>query len=107
MPTPDQYYNWDGQPITPLEFFTILRTRGREIADDTIGGYRVSTVWLGYRPHNVPFTVTPLIFETIVFAPVELRDDVYWYATLEEALSGHARACMRVAGLEQPEGQPS
>jgi len=59
------------------------------IADDTIGPYWVSTVWIGLN-HNWGGG-PPLIFESMVFKGDESDLDCVRYSTLEQALEGHAR----------------
>lgn len=75
---------------------------GRRVAQDTIGDYWISTVFLG-MDHNFSSSGPPILFETMVFyrrepKPHELKervgDDVYQnrYATWEEAEAGHKEA---------------
>jgi hypothetical protein len=66
------------------------------VAEDTVEGFRISTVWIGIdmRFGGLP----PLIFETMIFDDGLGKDafggDVYMdrYATEAQALEGHQRA---------------
>lgn len=105
------YFDKDGQPID-------ARTLGRLLSDDSyrgvalteVGETSVSTVWLGIN-HRFDEKGPPLIFETMVFGfpfsgPTPPVFDERWhslechrYATLEEALAGHARVVESVRAL--------
>lgn len=75
----------------------------RRVALDTIGPYRVSTIWLGLN-HGGPYG-PPLIFETMVFSVNEwdepgfhgLHDfDRHRYSTEQEAVAGHEATCLLI-----------
>jgi hypothetical protein len=91
------YYDRQGERITdPQRWVDLMEDREeyRRVAEDTVGPYWVSTVWLGLD-HNYDPDGPPLIFETMVFA----RDhddtsfgfdfDMRRYSTEEEAIAGH------------------
>lgn len=70
---------------------TLMRkTKSKHVNDETINGFRVSTVWLGinHAMHGAP---TPLIFETLVF---DKSEEIYFeqYPTWIMAEEGHKRA---------------
>jgi hypothetical protein len=72
------------------------------VAQDTIGPYWISTVWLGLD-HGFMRGGPPIIFETMVFANDEVRGDAPLlefdmdrYATEEEAKAGHDAMCLLV-----------
>lgn len=71
---------------------------GLRVAFDARGGVEVSTVFLGVD-HNLSSGV-PLLFETMVFG-VDIIARAQWrYATRQEALDGHRRACELVLPKE-------
>lgn len=92
-------------------------TDGRRVAQDTVGDFWISTVFLG-MDHNFSSDGPPLLFETMVFdqsckRPLRLRkdsgeeiesigEDVYQnrYATWEEAEAGHKEAVEMVKSGE-------
>lgn len=91
------YYDQDGNPIT-LDQWGWLLQRGEEyrrLAEDHVGSYWVSTVWLGLNHGYMP-NQPPLIFETMVFATANSEPDFSSppeckrYSTREAALAGHA-----------------
>lgn len=64
----------------------------RRVAETEIGDYWVSTVLLGLT-HDFGDNGEPLIFETMVFAGKDAREDYCTrYATWDEALEGHEKA---------------
>ena len=91
--------NWYDKQGNVISMYEACRLKGDEsysrVAEDTIGPYWVSTVWLGLD-HGFMRGGPPLIFETMVF-PVEddtpsldLEYDMNRYATESAALAGHA-----------------
>jgi len=75
-------------PVELLEWAKWFETTDRHVGNDTINGYRISTVFLGLD-HN--FGVgAPLLFETMVFGDDD-EEDMERYATYEEAEEGHKR----------------
>lgn len=80
-------YGRDGSPL-PLSEWGRLFEEHRPVAEETVGRYRVSTVWLGID-HSFG-SGPPLIFETMVFR--NTYNDVYCnrYSTEQEAIEGHA-----------------
>lgn len=72
------------------------------IGDDTIGGYRISTVRLPFD-HGYSEDA-PRWYETMIFA-VGSWSDLFCdrYATEEEAVAGHALTVQRVRAGELPE----
>ena len=91
------YYARDGQPLDLMSWAQMLEERGndyRRVAEDTVGPYWISTVWLGLD-HNFMRGGPPLIFETMVFhsgedgPKADLDIDMDRYSTEEQALAGH------------------
>lgn len=89
------YYDRDGTPMTLEQWAASFEPRQdkKRVAEDTVGDYWVSTVWLGlnHQYGDGP----PLIFETMVFAQKDgaITD---WgeqyadrYSTEAAALAGH------------------
>ena len=71
----------------------------KRVAEDTIGPYWISTVWLG-MDHGWARNGPPIIFETMVFADTTsdsplgpATDYLNRYATEEEAVKGHEEIC--------------
>lgn len=95
------YYDWNGNPITLLEWAALFEKRERKVANDFINGYRISTIWMGID-HNFG-EGAPLIFETMIFpnsSEIEkLNHYQERYSTLEEAEKGHKKACNLVKRL--------
>jgi hypothetical protein len=98
------YYDRDGNPISHDEWIRLWSNNAYKIIRrDTVGGYDVSTVWLGLD-HGFG-RGRPLIFETMVFEaeptwhPASASFPGYWgrrdydqrrYSTEADALAGHA-----------------
>jgi hypothetical protein len=79
-----RYYRRDGSPLMStsdtqdlMQFAKLFEDKTYRIVEVsyTLYGERLSTVWLGID-HNFSFNplATPLIFETMIFAPVKLED---------------------------------
>jgi len=101
---PEIYFDREGRPLTTDQWiakFEDAQARGedyRRVAEDTVGPYWVSTVWLGinhnYGPHG-----PPLIFQTMIFPwdeatkrPKKMSELCMWrYATEGEASYAHKR----------------
>lgn len=108
-----------GEPVVEPDLFKwaewleeAYRTRSRHLADDTIGPYRVSTVFLGLDQSfgDGP----PVLWETMIFGMdeeyVALNGkrkrsrkslDTFRYTSKAEALDGHARAVKLAESLPQ------
>ncbi len=91
-----RWYILDGK--TPVEtdmdtWGRWLETAHRYVADETIGPYRISTVFLGLD-HNFTGLGPPILFETMVFARSSIYRDVYCdrCSTWDEAEAMHAKA---------------
>lgn len=93
-------YDRLGNPITFEQWACAKATKAGiddycRVAQDTIGPYWVSTVWMGIDQGfgNGP----PIIFETMVFA-VEFFSgiDTRRYSTEEEAIAGHREVVEQV-----------
>lgn len=72
-----------------LEWFEDANESGSlRIAEDSVGDYRVSTIFLGIN-HQFKYGDRPILYETIVFD--KEGNDVlqHRYSTREEALTGH------------------
>ena len=88
-------YILDGKEPVPcgdlLEWGRWLETADRHVAQDRIGPYRVSTVFLGLD-HSFGCG-PPLLFETMIFGPGFDRDEYQERcATWEEAEEMHIKA---------------
>jgi len=73
-----------------LEWAAAFETTDVHVADKYISGIRVSTVFLGID-HNFLPGGSPLLFETMIFGG-EHDQELWRYATREEALKGHSEA---------------
>lgn len=108
------WYDRDGRPIdveTANEL--LLDWEYRRVAEDQVGPYWVSTVWLGidhgfgFGPEPHP----PIIFETMVFATHRNTEretlgpdlDCRRYTTEEEARAGHEEMVLLVRATLQEE----
>lgn len=88
------YYDKDGTEIED----TIVWAKKFEdknykrVALDSVGDWRVSTVWMGLN-HNFVGFGRPLIFETMAWREKtgEFEPDQERYSTLAEAQAGHKR----------------
>jgi hypothetical protein len=109
-----------GEPVIERDLFKwgewleeAVTTGSRHLAEDTIGPYRVSTVFLGldHAYGNGP----PVLWETIIFGTEEEMEiipgkkrryrktvDQFRYTSKAEALAGHARAVKLAESLPQP-----
>lgn len=95
------YFDRSGQAMS-LDEWSKAFEEERHIGDDTIGGQRVSTVWLGIN-HNWGSGPT-LIFETMIFGGPH---DKYCerFATEEGARQGHWRIVQALRqGVDPNEG---
>lgn len=97
-------YDRDGMPISVEEHARLLgQEEYRRVADDQVGSYWISTVWLGYD-HGFGRTGAPVIFETMVFAEngkVGPELEQRRYSTEAEALAGHAETVLLVRATIQ------
>lgn len=90
------YYTLDGHTPVPCDLLTWGRmfedAEGRTVAQDSIGEFRVSTVFLGMN-HSFG-DGPPLLFETMIFGG-RYDDDEYQTrcTTWEEAEEMHKVAC--------------
>lgn len=95
-PFRSEYYDRQGNPISDDEWSATFRDPElKRVAETTVGGIWISTVWLGLD-HGWG-SGPPLIFETMAFAL-----GVSWselagnrYATEAEALAGHEEIVAR------------
>jgi hypothetical protein len=91
-----RFYDRDGSPIGLLAWTELFEDRSyQRVAEDVVGPYRVSTVWLG-ADHNFGGVGAPLIFETMVFGEGEADEETHRWCTEAEAVAGHEQV---VAGL--------
>lgn len=74
-----------------LDWGEWFETADRHVADETIGGIRISTVFLGLD-HNLLHKGDPLLFETKIFFPDGETGDTWRYFTWAEAEEGHRKA---------------
>jgi hypothetical protein len=89
-----QYYHRDGTPIVSDELMPdfllwamYFETADRRVAEDkTLYGERLSTVFLG-MDHSFNFhpDATPILFETMLFAPRSAQLEVYSRQRMREA----------------------
>jgi len=97
MPLRHSYYDMDCNPISMWDWHNISLSENKHIGLDQIGPYEVSTVWLGIN--HAYLDGSPIIFETMIFANIELQEDDELisyqerYSTKEQAIEGHQRAC--------------
>ena len=66
----------------------------RGVAKDIINDVKVSTVFLGLN-HSFTEDGPPILFETMIFGG-KFDDELWRYATWEEAEAGHAKAVEKV-----------
>lgn len=93
---PWRFFSRTGEPLTITECVEAFRDLDtRDVATTVVGGYRVSTAWLGVD-HGTPDA--PRLFETMVFRGARGRTDLAQarYATEAEARAGHVAMCQRV-----------
>ena len=98
-------FDWDSRPIYYWEYSFKHFYFPIHVAEDFIGNYRISTIWLGLDHSFFP-TQKPLIFETIIFVEnesmkviEELKGYQERYSYLDEAEVGHKIACDTVEAL--------
>ena len=91
------YYDRQGNPITYEQFGKLFNPEYARVAEDTVHGFWVSTVWLGVD-HGWSGDGKPIIFETMVFPGRNDLSDICMerYSTEEEAIEGHKRMCKMV-----------
>jgi len=103
----EMYFDIDGNPMPFSEWTRGACDQGyRRIADDRIGLFRVSTIWLGID-HSWG-TGTPIIFETMVLLDGTVEDfGMQRYCTKEEARAGHEAVCaeLRVTDQQAADGE--
>ena len=90
------YYILNGKTAVPCDLMTWGRwfeKADRQVANDTLGDARVSTVFLGLDPQYGEGP--PLLFETLVFGGA-LDSEMERYSTWEAAEEGHAEMVRRV-----------
>lgn len=98
----------DGRTPTPVddieEWVRWFKSNDRRVAEDHVGPYRVSTVFLGLD-HNFAGLFgggdpTPIVFETMVFAAAGRHDvhdcDTERCSTWDEAVAQHERIVTRL-----------
>lgn len=111
------FFDREGRPMSLEAWGKAMEDlEGRRIAETFVGPYRVSTVWLGIN-HNFLGVGPPIIYETMIFdwrdevravdeLPFRVRaaigevherlplDNEMWrYATEDQARQGHVEAC--------------
>ena len=87
------YYDKSGSPIDQSQWIQLMNPDHQRVALDKFRESEISTVWLGLD-HGDGMGA-PMIFETLVFGG-ELDGDGERYATLEQAVAGHALWVERV-----------
>lgn len=109
----DFWFDKQGNKIKYEEWARLkLQTPGYfRIGLDTVGPYKVSTVWLGHN-HRFGGEGPPIIFETMVFLADEWDNgrteeryigdiDLVRYCTEEEAKQGHEDMCTLIRATMQ------
>jgi hypothetical protein len=76
-----------------IEWAVQIEGMNRGVAEDTIGGARISTIFLGLN-HALE-NGKPLLFETMVFGG-QFDQEMERYSTWEEAEAGHKIMVERV-----------
>jgi len=92
-----RFYDRDGKPITMGDWVKKLEDHDYVVVKLTeLGGFRVSTVWLGFdhRFHSRKGS-DPILFETIVFGPKGSVEEQQRYTTEAEARAGHDQTVAR------------
>lgn len=77
-------------PCELLEWAQWFESADRRVAEDRIGAFRISTVFLGLD-HAFGEQGDPVLFETMVFGPDGESADMDRYSTWSDAQAGHAR----------------
>lgn len=106
-----EYYRRDGTPIGDTDAYIAYRDNvdqdDKRVAEDTVGDYWVSTVFLGLN-HQWDPGEPPLIFETMVFPNEQNSDQLgeEWYmerySTEAEAVVGHDQIVAKIRDGELP-----
>lgn len=97
----------DGQPVIEPDlgkFGTWFEDiENRRIAEDVVGAYRVSTVFLGIDHDMHGTSPAPILFETMIFGP---DSDCFRqrYTSLEASKLGHKAAVLQVRAQVLDEG---
>lgn len=100
------HYDRDGAPCSMRTWLRL--SRDHVVADDTIGPYRISTVYLGLAIND---SGDPEIFETMIFVDPEREvplfpdEDQYRWTTEQAALEGH-QSLVTLAGAMLAEPAP-
>ena len=78
-------------PCTNIESAEYKESAGKHVAYDEIGGYRISTIFLGTNHQYDLNNPKPILFETMIFGdyPGEYQER---YSTYDEAIEGHYKA---------------
>jgi len=78
-----------GEGVEALKKLDYDNVEGRRVGQDTIGNFKVSTVFLALD-HNYSSVGPPILFESMVFGPKDYSDlACVRYATWTEAERGH------------------
>ena len=95
------YFDRQGEPLETLAWARLHSDpEYKRVALTELGGYTVSTVWLGLN-HNWG-QGPPLIFETMVFGGGGSADlDMDRYSTEAQALAGHEETCLLIRATMQ------
>lgn len=98
------YYDKEGQQIDRAKWAALFSNKEYvrvALSDSEDGNTRVSTIWLGLD-HG--FGGERQIFETMVFQGDDEDDiDMQRYATISEALEGHAEMAEKWIGSSEPD----
>lgn len=107
-------YDRQGNRITAAERLAELRMdpEYQFVAQEAVGPYWVSTIWLFGHDHNWSRQGPPTLFETMVFGGDGSTDSTTWggleqrrWSTEAEAIAGHAEivALVRATLLDPPD----
>lgn len=95
----------DGTPVPAPSTLAWAQTMEGDwrVAETTIHGYRVSTVFLGID-HNFGYGGPPVLWETMVFPDDESYEDLYCerYTSVDDARAGHQRIVANLPQLVAP-----
>lgn len=81
------HFDYDGNPISLRQWCYLVESRERIIAQDHVGDYFLSTVWIGLD-HSWG-EGPPIIFETMLFKGAEGDMECWRYESWEQAVAGH------------------
>lgn len=84
-----------------MKWARAFETMDRTVKRDTVNGVDVSTVFLGLD-HSFGDGPPPILWETMIFGGPH-DDYSERYASYDDAVVGHAKACEIAAGTREPD----